>query len=434
MTTVPVDPRATMWSRIASGRPRGRSTVRGVGTSAIGCLCFCAMVCSALCWAAHAGAGFGLADGVPSPAAPARHATTVLGAVTCIDEHRCVAVGGRKGRGTLVELWNGRSWRAVPSPNPRRARSAGLSGVSCPSRRFCVAVGSYTPRGQSNHHPLIERWDGRRWRPAAFPPKGIGAMGSILLGVSCTTSRFCLAVGEKTTSGDTDEPLAVAWHGRSWSISRAFSAATARTQGDLHAVSCAGPRRCMAVGSVVETRSQRVIAAVGMGAHWRVSTPPAPKPMFEWALTGLSCPSPRLCWTVGSPAVGRGLDVVLDRYRDRRWWRAPAPISPRLQATMEGLACGTRASCMAVGFMNPEVRPPSRAREYNVALRWGGSRWVRTSPWNPRRGSPALYAVACTRLSRCLAVGTNTPENGGGQLPIAEWWNGSRWLPANRGL
>ena len=76
------------------------------------------------------------------------------------------------------------SWSVVPSPNPTR-RTAILSGVSCvASSGTCMAVGSYATRGGSK--TLVERWDGASWTivPSPNPAK---ASSSSLQGVSCSS-------------------------------------------------------------------------------------------------------------------------------------------------------------------------------------------------------------------------------------------------------
>lgn len=61
--------------------------------------------------------------------------------VSCTSGEKCVAVGD--GNGSLVELWNGKSWRIVPSGNLGSHRFDALYGSSCPAPTSCEAVGSY---------------------------------------------------------------------------------------------------------------------------------------------------------------------------------------------------------------------------------------------------------------------------------------------------
>jgi hypothetical protein len=69
-----------------------------------------------------------------------------LWGVSCSNANNCVAVGesqnGEKAR-TLIQTMSGGTWR-LTSPSPYRGGTYNyLYGVSCPSRRACVAAGDY---------------------------------------------------------------------------------------------------------------------------------------------------------------------------------------------------------------------------------------------------------------------------------------------------
>ena len=69
-----------------------------------------------------------------------------LWAVSCSNATNCVAAGesqnGDKAR-TLIQTMSGGTWR-LTSPSPYRGGTFNyLYGLSCPSRRSCVAAGDY---------------------------------------------------------------------------------------------------------------------------------------------------------------------------------------------------------------------------------------------------------------------------------------------------
>ena len=102
--------------------------------------------------------------------------------MTCRSEQACVAVGlfatGQyRPERPLIAHWNGRAWRIetapnAPAPAPYRASNTYLAAVACPGARLCFAVGHAVPFGVGNAPggPLIERWNGSRWRLASSPP------------------------------------------------------------------------------------------------------------------------------------------------------------------------------------------------------------------------------------------------------------------------
>jgi hypothetical protein len=77
------------------------------------------------------------------------------------------------------------SWAAVPSPAlPAVARLSNVAGVACTSSAFCVAVGQTGPLSISR--TLTETWDGTRWKIRPSP----NLDASVLNGVSCERRRL----------------------------------------------------------------------------------------------------------------------------------------------------------------------------------------------------------------------------------------------------
>lgn len=154
------------------------------------------------------------------PAAPGPGHDGELQSVSCAGPASCWAVGFSSPDQqaavvhTLVESYSGRRWSLWPAPSPG-PRSL-LFGVSCRTRRFCQAVGSTALSSSSvvpdtpavPQVPLAERFDGTRWLMEPAPALGM----SRLQGVSCPTTTFCVAVGQR----DNSTALIGQWNGRSW--------------------------------------------------------------------------------------------------------------------------------------------------------------------------------------------------------------------------
>jgi hypothetical protein len=63
-----------------------------------------------------------------------------------------------------------------------------------------------------------------------------------------------------------------------------------------------------------------------------------------------------------------------------------------------------------------------------LAERWNGSRWILQRPDRPARASVAfLSGVSCPSSTSCTAVGFAVNRSGIG-VPLAERWNGVRWM------
>ena len=111
---------------------------------------------------------------VPSPGAP--NMDNSLIGVSCTSSSFCMAVGGSIGASsgagqTLTEEWNGTTWSLVTSPTPP-ALNAYLTGVSCLSSSFCMAVG-YSNVGRPYYFEgFAEEWDGSAWSLLSAPNWG----------------------------------------------------------------------------------------------------------------------------------------------------------------------------------------------------------------------------------------------------------------------
>jgi hypothetical protein len=163
---------------------------------------------------------------------PQPHAAkfVTLGPLSCLPGHSahpfCMAAGTywtksslkRNGSYAMAERLSGGHWsvQRLPSPGLRSFRNAVWGAISCGSKRLCVAVGreSYPATPSA---PLLERYNGHRW--TATRPAGT----SNLTGISCPAKTFCVAVGNVITkAGELDtsfvtKPVTLTWNGTGWS-------------------------------------------------------------------------------------------------------------------------------------------------------------------------------------------------------------------------
>jgi hypothetical protein len=169
-----------------------------------------------------------------------------LNRVTCLTRTNCFAVGNRLGAntaGTLVEYWNGTTWRVQLTPHSAATATAGLSDVSCSSLKQCFAVG-YQPNNPGTW-PLIEGWNGIKWSVSSSP-KPSGGNSSALTGVTCASASDCFAVGGH--SGRTRSQTRVEhWNGNSWRIQPSPSPSRSEAA-SLSRVACVSATECFAVG------------------------------------------------------------------------------------------------------------------------------------------------------------------------------------------
>ena len=350
---------------------------------------------------------------IPSPG---RSIGTGFGAVSCSASVGCTAAGSydttsHLGR-PVAAAWRGTSWHLQATPAPAGASVAsGLFGVSCPSARTCLAVGSGTAvTGEST--TLAERWDGSRWRiqPSAVPA---GAVSAGLSGVACSSPRACTAVGSYFSQREL--AMAERWDGSAWRLQPVAIPAGARNGSTLFAVSCPAANRCFAVGEYF-TKSERSVALAEMwnGTRWMIQS--LPGAASNTLLLGVSCTAPSACAAVGD----HGSEI----WNGTGWRFVPMTTPPGGQALeLNGVSCTSGSACTAVGFYFSPAGGP-----LTLAETWNGTAWrVQATPNPITQGRNQLNSVSCTSPRACTAVGVDAASDFAPPGQFAETWNGTRW-------
>lgn len=358
--------------------------------------------------------------------------------ISCTAPDHCVAavlarVGGRRAADTLVRGPGG--WKLAPLRYPRgKLVTAPLIAISC-SSGGCTLVGGQRTAGVAGRVVRERGGTARNESPATVRQ----AEESSLNTVSCAGS-FCLAVGYASPPGSKLSPLAAATTGGRW-----HRVAAPKPPGDLLGVSCVTAQFCMAIG--VGARRSVGTAAIWNGTSWRAVTVP------DRPVRGVSCPTTRFC--AGSP-VQRGAQLQWQLWRPRTGWRTetlpsppnlrrPGPIScvsasdcwttttwygaderyhvtaahwdgsawttQRLRTHFIGdLSCESGDFCIAVG---------SRASEV-----WDGTSWTAV----PYENGDDLNSprVSCVNADDCTVLGgdgaTGDPVDA-----MSQHWDGNQW-------
>ena len=194
----------------------------------------------------------------------------------------------------------GGSWTAIPAPFPANAGptpEGGVTGVSCPSASYCVAVGNYLD-SSGNWDGLLLTWSDGAWTAAEAPlPDGAPSGGTYLYGVSCASASYCVAVG---TYGGNQGGLLLTWSGGAWTASEAPLPQGAGYYGLLYGVSCPSASYCVAVGqSNNPSNGEEGLLLTLAGGSWTPSWEPLPASTNESSITAVSCPTESYCVTGG---------------------------------------------------------------------------------------------------------------------------------------
>lgn len=311
------------------------------------------------------------------------------------------------------------SWSIQTTPNPTGAKSSRLTFGSCSASNACTSVGSYV-NSSGTRVPLAERWSGSAWS-AQTPPSPGGATSSDLPGVSCTTSTSCAAAGFYNESGGARHALAEAWNGSEWTLQTTASPSGA-TSTELSAISCTSSTACTAVGHYTTSTSSVTLAERWDGTSWTAQTTPNPSGASESSLLGVSCTSSTACTATGY-YYSSGVRLTLAESWNGTAWSIQSTPN-RTGATgniLLGVSCTSSSACTAVGGDFPSSGP-----QETLVERWNGSAWTIQTSQNPS-GTEAsvLHGVSCLSATVCTAVGDYVKA--GVNVTLAEVWNSSSW-------
>ena len=368
-----------------------------------------------------------------SSAAP-RRARSRLSVLSALSLVLPVALAGGALIGAGPASASNGAWAVVPSPVATGGQYQALTADSCTGAAFCMAVGYqratyFTPTGFTDF-PLVETWNGSHWSVITPPP--VTAPGFAKLdGVSCTSSTFCMVVGEENEI--TQAPLAAVWNGSTWSTVKGglgLPVPVGYHAGTLNGVSCITNHTihgCMTVGSWSNfgTPSQ-AMAIYYYNGSW--TDQGLPHQGTSQTLAGVSCQTNAHCLAVGSWTGSPG-GALLDYLGPNGW----ATLSPTLPYTTTLAATDklTAVSCVptaVTGMVNAAMSCMAVGGGPAGPLSLLGDPAADT--WEPIHQTTLSAAgtftgVSCTPGEGCDAVGSQgTPSTTG---IVAEWAGGSSW-------
>ena len=194
----------------------------------------------------------------------------------------------------LVESWDpaAAQWRIVDIPQPGAERDL-LFGASAVSSNDVWAVGEQQS-ADGTFGTLVEHFDGSTWRVVPSPDPG--ATGNHLYGVVALAHDNVWAVGQRNDQAGPDRELILHWNGQSWSEIAAARHGSASAA--LYAVT-GGPGGVSAVGETTdENAGGRPLVEQVVGGSPSVAD--LPDAGSKWAtLWGVAAAGSR-AWPVGT--------------------------------------------------------------------------------------------------------------------------------------
>lgn len=317
----------------------------------------------------------------------------------------CTAVGRYTVAGAatpLVQRFTEGSWELQTAAEPAGVTQSAFDGVACPSASSCIAVGAYET-ASPGLLTLAEHWNGSSWSVGSTPnPKGSTA--NFLVGIGCSSTNACTAVGYTVVSG-VRKPIAERWNGSTWTLEEAVPVPEGATSSELYAVDCSSATFCMAVGFFTNGSGKtRGFTAVWEGASWSLKGIVEPAETVESSLHDVSCVgSPAVCTAVGAWQPGPSSQYnLVERWKEGSWTLQASPSNGQA-SVLQSVWCRTSASCTAVGDFRTTVESPIET----LALNWTGTEWlIEPTPNPPGTTFGVLVGVSCQApTDTCRAVG-----------------------------
>ena len=251
-------------------------------------------------------------------------------------------------------------------------------------------------------------------------PSPPAAQASYLNGVSCTT--VCTAVGSSQPGATRTVTLVERRHSSKWSVQPSPNR-SGRHRSELLGVSCPFPSACVAVGYYGDTRRTPLVERFN-GKRWLVARKPSTRAGGGY-LEAVSCTSARACTAVGAASRSGTAHARLlaERFNGKRWsvQRPPRPGNAK-SGYLTGVWCTWPTICTAVGYYER-----AKGRVPPLAERWNGKRWlVQHVPLPGGASEGHLLGVSCPSNGSCTAVGyirTGT----GAYAALAERLSGQKW-------
>jgi lysophospholipase L1-like esterase len=315
---------------------------------------------------------------------------------------------------------NDYTWTSVPVPN-ESGNNLTITDLSCPSPTFCMAVG-ITSAGDPDFHSFARRWDGTSWSSVSMPvfPDQGAYQGPVVTGVDCTSSADCFAVGwVYATTEHRDQTLVEHWDGNTWTV---VPSPNNPVGSDTHlvGVSCASPTFCVAVGDTYTGRGFASVIERWDGTSWTLdsiySKSDVPN-VVNTLLSYVSCTSRTFCVALGyfvEQTFSSISNQLLLRHWDGRQW-TDYPIEGNSPL---GIDCFSATSCMVLSVQIYSSR--------SDATYWNGTTWTRidTPNYEYAANSNLYDSVSCPGVEECVA-GTSSVAADGSQA--TSHWDGQAW-------
>jgi len=354
--------------------------------------------------------------------------------------------------GSLVHAarWNGSSWKGVGATLPAGTKVADLTGLSCRGVNACLVAGDYATSTSDTaaSHALALIYNGTSLKPTPAVPLPQGTIDASLSGVSCVTMSYCVAIGEadgnSAAFGENGElTLIETWNGAKWTL-HTVNETSASSDSEPTEVSCATPAFCVVAGEKISIGGSSSSPTVSFGlyfADWNRKTLTTMKSAAAGSSADLvapvsvSCASSSNCGVTGlvadvsSSASTASVESFTEIWNGSAWQLAetPWPAGTTEAATL-GISCYAAHSCEAVGADSADAVTAADPSADAVAVSYNGTTGALQALTAPAMGDSDEFSdVSCLPWGTCVAVGDTGKDTATSPATMSELWSGKVW-------
>ncbi len=281
---------------------------------------------------------------------------------------------------------------------PAPAGTGQLGAVSCADAKRCWAVGLAGPNSSAALPATViiaTKDGGVKWVAQAVS----GSVIPQLSGISCPTVRDCMAVGSTGASlPGSDVVYTTSDVGKTWAAAAALPGAL-----DMRSVQCASVSDCTAITSSGSQFS--AVHTADFGATWQTE---GNLPGGFFGDGHLSCTANGTCFVAGyvPTTVGHGDGAIaLSTDGGQTWGLATVPAG---SGVLQSVVCLTATTCLAAGTTGTtvsDVVPAQGAVLYSID---GGHTWTTSAPSASSPGSTTTSTASAAATSSTTTPSTTS--------------------------
>jgi hypothetical protein len=374
-----------------------------------------------------------------------------LYAVAAISANDAWAVGMQVNQGGVTHFivhWNGSAWATVSSP-PAGTAGSRLYGVTATGPNDVWAAGYYLYGDNTPQRTLLEHWDGSTWRivQSGNQPTTIG---NYLSAISASAPGDVWTVGAYYNSSTVLRTLTEHYSGSCSTITPTVTSTSTRTTtptttpflSPTPTVTSA----CQPVWSVVASpntgvgfnflKSVTVVSANDVwaggtyqsagryetlllhwnGTQWTRVNSPSPGTQYN-SVNAMVAISTTDVWAVGHfSGTTSGFQPLTIHWDGSSWQLVAVPFISAAQSALDGVDATSSSDVWAVGY--------AEQGQETLVLHWDGSAWTRALSANVGTAGNALSAVTAISPNDAWSVGYASGSSTG---TLILHWNGTQW-------